>query len=421
MTTLPKHLPAQSWMTAPETQAVVAALTRDGGQVRFVGGCVRDALLGREVKDVDLATPDPPEVVIERLEAAGIRAIPTGIEHGTVTAVIGGKHFEITTLRKDVESFGRRARVAFTADWDADAARRDFTINALSADPDGTLHDPFGGLADLAAGRVRFVGEPEARIREDVLRLLRFFRFHAYYGRGAPDAAALDACARLADLLPTLSGERIAGETMRLMLAPDPASTIELMIETGVLAHVLPEFTEVARLRFLVVIEDDLGDRDALRRMAALIATGAVDRACDVARRLRLSNADSERLAAMVGPPVRVTPDLDARERRQALRRLGAPLFRDLVLLDWAETAGDATGHRELLAEAAAWTPVVLPVRGQDVLDLGIPPGPEVGRLLTAVEQWWEANDYRPGRAECLERLWQLARPPAGDAGRETT
>ncbi len=421
MTTLPKHLPAQSWMTAPETQAVVAALTRDGGQVRFVGGCVRDALLGREVKDVDLATPDPPEVVIERLEAAGIRAIPTGIEHGTVTAVIGGKHFEITTLRKDVESFGRRARVAFTADWDADAARRDFTINALSADPDGTLHDPFGGLADLAAGRVRFVGEPEARIREDVLRLLRFFRFHAYYGRGAPDAAALDACARLADLLPTLSGERIAGETMRLMLAPDPASTIELMIETGVLAHVLPEFTEVARLRFLVVIEDDLGDRDALRRMAALIATGAVDRACDVARRLRLSNADSERLAAMVGPPVRVTPDLDARERRRALRRLGAPLFRDLVLLDWAETAGDATGHRELLAEAAAWTPVVLPVRGQDVLDLGIPPGPEVGRLLTAVEQWWEANDYRPGRAECLERLRQLARPPAGDAGRETT
>ncbi|HEX6978387.1 MAG TPA: CCA tRNA nucleotidyltransferase [Alphaproteobacteria bacterium] len=421
MTTLPKQLPVQPWMTAPETQAVVAALTRDGGQVRFVGGCVRDALLGREVRDVDLATPDPPQVVVERLEAAGIRAIPTGIEHGTVTAVVGEKHFEITTLRRDVENFGRRARVAFTADWDADAARRDFTINALSAEPDGTLHDPFGGLADLAAGRVRFVGEPETRIREDVLRLLRFFRFHAYYGRGAPDAAALDACARLADLLPTLSGERIAGETTRLMLAPDPASAIELMTETGVLPHVLPEFTEVARLRFLVVIEDDLGDRDSLRRMAALIPAGAVDRARDVARRLRLSNADAERLAAMVGPPIRVTPDLDAHERRRALHRLGAPLFRDLVLLDWAESAGDATGHRELLAEAATWTPVVLPVRGQDVLDLGIPPGPEVGRLITAVEQWWEANDYRPGRAECLERLRQLARPPAGDAGREAT
>src|SRR5690606_37975346 len=194
------------WMTAPQTRAVIDALTQDGGQVRFVGGCVRDALLGRPVKDIDIATPDPPETVIERLTRAGIRTVPTGIDHGTVTAVIGQKHFEITTLRHDVETFGRRARVAFTADWEADAARRDFTINAISAEPDGSLHAPFGGAADLAAGRVRFVGEPEARIREDVLRLLRFFRFHAWYGRGEPDREALEACGRLAHLLPTLSG-----------------------------------------------------------------------------------------------------------------------------------------------------------------------------------------------------------------------
>jgi len=199
------RLAPQPWMTAPETRAVVAALTADGTEVRFVGGCVRDALLGRPVKDVDIATPDRPQRVMELLARAGIRAIPTGIEHGTVTAVVGRTPFEITTLRRDVETYGRRAKVAFTDDWTADAARRDFTINALSCTPDGRLYDPFGGLADLRAGRVRFVGDPEARIREDVLRLLRFFRFYAHYGAAPPDPAALAACRALAPLLPGLA------------------------------------------------------------------------------------------------------------------------------------------------------------------------------------------------------------------------
>jgi poly(A) polymerase len=400
-------LPPQDWLTAPETRAVVDALTRDGGQARFVGGCVRDAWLGRAVKDIDLATPDPPETVMQRLQRAGIRAIPTGIDHGTVTAVIGDRHFEITTLRHDVETFGRRARVAFTDDWDADAARRDFTMNALSAEPDGTVHDPFGGIPDLEAGRVRFVGDAEARIGEDVLRLLRFFRFHAWYGRGEPDKVAIAACSRLAPLLPTLSGERVAAEILRLLMAPDPATAMALMRDHGVLQHFLPELSEIERLRMIVLIEDETGNRDAIRRLAALLPRETAA-ALAVAQRLKLSNADRDRLAALASPANAITPPLDERARRSALHRLGADLFRDLVLLDWADQPAAAKRHRELLAAAEAWTPVVLPVKGQDLLDLGILAGPEVGRLLAEIERWWEEGDYRATREDCLSKLRAL-------------
>jgi poly(A) polymerase len=402
-----RKLPPQPWLDASETRALVAALTRDGGQTRFVGGCVRDAWLGRAVKDIDLATPDPPETVLQRLQRAGIRAIPTGIEHGTVTAVIGARHFEVTTLRRDVETFGRHARVAFTDDWDADAARRDFTINALSADPDGTVHDPFGGIADLEAGLVRFVGDAEARIREDVLRLLRFFRFHAWYGKGAPDAAALDACGRLASLLPALSGERVAAELLRLLLAPDPASALALMRDHGVLKPILPELTQIERLRTLVLIEDAVEQRDAVRRLAALLPREP-EAALAVAARLKLSNADRDRLVALASPANALVLPLDERAQRHALHRLGAPMVRDLVLLDWADQPAAAKRHRELLAAADAWTPVALPVKGQDAVDLGVPAGPEVGRLLAEVGQWWEEGDYRATRADCLAQLKAL-------------
>ncbi|HEX2113635.1 MAG TPA: CCA tRNA nucleotidyltransferase [Alphaproteobacteria bacterium] len=402
-----RRLPDQPWINARETRAVIEALTRDRGQARFVGGCVRDAWLGRTVKDIDIATPDPPDVVMQRLTRAGIRAIPTGIEHGTVTAVIGDRHFEITTLRRDVETFGRRARVAFTDDWEADAARRDLTINALSADPDGTVHDPFGGIDDLEAGRVRFVGDPEARIREDVLRLLRFFRFHAWYGKADPDEAGLDACSRLAELLPTLSGERVATELLRLLLAPDPASALELMRDHGVLRPILPELTEIERLRMLVLIEDEIGDRDAVRRLAALLPQASAA-ALAVAARLKLSNVDRDRLAALAAPPISVKPPLNERAWRRALHRLGVPLFRDLVLLDWADSPGTAPRHRELLAAAAAWTPVVLPLKGQDVLDHRVAAGPEVGHLLAEIERWWEEGDYRATREDCLSKLKAL-------------
>ncbi|HYN39631.1 MAG TPA: CCA tRNA nucleotidyltransferase, partial [Rhodospirillales bacterium] len=241
----------QPWMTALETRAVFDALAADGAEVRFIGGCVRDSVLKRPVRDIDIALAVPPGDVMALLRRASIRVIPTGLDHGTVTAIVGGRPFEITTLRVDVETFGRRARVAFTDDWVADAARRDFTFNALSCTVDGDIYDYFDGLEDLGHGRVRFVGDPSARIGEDVLRLLRFFRFYAHYGRPPPDPAALAACRAWAEKLPTLSGERVRVEIFRTLMAADPADVFELMQAHAVLPHVLPEANGVARLKML--------------------------------------------------------------------------------------------------------------------------------------------------------------------------
>jgi poly(A) polymerase len=413
------RLDPQPWMTAPETRAVIAALTAEGAEVRFVGGCVRDAVIGRPVKDVDIATHDPPERVMALLEKAGITAVPTGLKHGTVTAVIGKSHFEITTLRRDVETFGRHATVEFTNDWTADAARRDLTMNALFCAPDGRLFDPFGGLADLKARRVRFVGDAATRIREDVLRLLRFFRFYAHYGAPPPDAEALEAARDLAPLLPTLSGERICGETLKLLMAPDPASVVALMRDQGVLAHFMPEGTGIARLAALVTVEGIaprglVPEADAIRRLAALLDGGA-SAAETVAARLRLSNAERERLIAIAGGPWPVA-DLDGPARRRLLYRLGRERFRDAALHAWAEAiAGTASADRY---ETESWIDLVatietalppFPLRGRDALELGLKPGPEVGRLVAEVEAWWIDGDFRADRAACLARLAELA------------
>jgi poly(A) polymerase len=415
----------QPWMTAPEARRVLAALGAGGRPARFVGGCVRDAMVGRGVKDVDIATPEPPDAVIRLLQAAGIRAVPTGVDHGTVTAVDGEAHFEITTLRHDVETFGRRARVAFTDDWAADAARRDFTFNAMFCDPDGTLYDPTGGLADLQAGRVRFVGAAQERIREDVLRLLRFFRFHAHYGRGVPDAEALAACRALAPELAALSAERVWSELRRTLLAPDPAAALALMRDNAVLDHVLPEATRLDRLA--AVVRDEAAcarDGDPIRRLAAAIATNAAG-ATALAQRLRLSNAERDRLVALVAPVMRLTPSLDGHERRVALYRLGAEAFADLALLGWAEQATrgvtvDDSAWRALIADAAAWTPIALPVAGRDAVALGIPRGPEIGWLMAQLEAWWIDGDFRADREACLRQLKSLirARRNGGDGGR---
>ncbi|KAF0137295.1 MAG: poly(A) polymerase [Rhodospirillaceae bacterium] len=249
------QLPPQPWLTHPATRRVIAALTAEGGEVRFVGGCVRDALLQRSVNDIDLATPERPELVLARLAQASLRALPTGLAHGTVTALVDGQTFEITTLRRDVACDGRRAVVAYTDNWAEDAARRDFTINALSADPAGSVYDPFDGLPDLHHGRVRFVGSPRTRIEEDVLRLLRYFRFHGWYGRPPPDREALAACRALAPRLATLSAERVRDELWKILLVPDPASMLLLMQGERVLAHVLPEAGAFGCLRLLAWFE----------------------------------------------------------------------------------------------------------------------------------------------------------------------
>ncbi|MBC6440900.1 MAG: CCA tRNA nucleotidyltransferase [Rhodospirillales bacterium] len=381
---------------------VVAALTADGSEVRFVGGCVRDAILGRELDDVDFATPDRPETVMALLEAAGIKAVSTGLKHGTVTAVASGMPFEITTLRLDVETDGRHAEVTFTDSFEADAARRDFTFNAMSMNADGDLFDYFGGRADLDAGLVRFVGVASERVAEDYLRVLRYFRFLARYGRGAPDETAVAACRDSADRLGRLSAERVQAELLKILVAPNPVPALGLMAETGVLAAVLPEAESTESLLALTGVDD----RDPLRRLAALAPHGG----SGIARRLRLSNAQAERLAAM-SPPVRaMMPTMTDVEQRQALYDLGVDLVRDLILLAWA---GDRGGHadrwRAMLDHAGTWQRPVFPIRGSDAIAAGIPAGPAVGELLGMVEGWWREQDFAPGRQDCLDRLQVLA------------
>ena len=393
------------WMTAPATRAVVEALTAEGADVRFVGGCVRDALLGRESDDIDVGTPDPPERVLALLKDAGIetRTVPRGIEHGTVTALAGGNRYEITTLRRDERTDGRHAEVAFTDDWREDAARRDFTINAMSAATDGTLHDYFGGLEDLVGWRVRFVGDAATRIAEDHLRLLRFFRFYAWYGEGEPDVAALAACSAASATIATLSGERVQGEMLKLLAAPDPIPALTAMQGTGVIAQVLPDAKGMTHLARLVEIERPVGDANPIRRLAALIGgRDAAAAARSIAKRWQLANADAERLAALVHDL-----NIDPAGQRRLLYRLGAEGFRDRVFLAWADerNSEDEAAWGAMLETAEEWQAPSFPVTGADVLARNVPEGPEIGKLLRAVEEWWIENDFAPDRAALLERL----------------
>jgi poly(A) polymerase len=399
----------QPWMTDPATAAVLEALAEGGAAARFVGGSVRDALLGRRIGDIDIATPAPPERVMELLEKRSIKVVPTGLDHGTVTAIAGTppRHFEITTLRRDVETYGRRARVVFDADWAADAARRDFTINAIFLDPDGTLHDPVGGLADLRARRVRFVGDPATRIAEDVLRILRYYRFEARFGTGLGDPPARAACRALAHLLPNLSAERVAQELVKLLETSEPVAALRMMVEDGVLSMILPEAHRLDRLRHMIAIEPE---PDPLRRLAALIEVDGPG-AIAVAERLHFSNAWRDRLHGLA-PPWAIDPLADMAAQRRALYRLGAERYRDIALLLAAEGAMTRDRLGELLALARHWTPPAFPLAGRDVTAVGIAPGPEVGRLLGAVHDWWETNDFTADRAACLVYLKALV-PPA--------
>jgi len=403
----PHRIVPQPWMVEPATRAVLEALSEGGVQARFVGGSVRDALLDRPIGDIDIATPAPPEQVIEILEKNGIKVVPTGLAHGTVTAVVTPRHFEITTLRRDVETYGRRARVAFDADWAADAARRDFTINAIFLAPDGTIDDPVGGLRDLRAGRVRFVGDPATRIAEDVLRILRYYRFEARFGTGIGDLQARAACRDAAHLLPTLSGERVAQELERLLETPEPTKVLQMMREDGVLAVVLPEASRLDRLRRLIGIDPETG---ALLRLAALIEVDA-EGAVAVARRLRFSNAWRDRLCGL-SRPWPVDQAGDTKEQRRTLYRLGVERYREVALLMAAQGEVSPSRAAELLEIARAWTPPLFPVTGRDVTALGVPRGEQVGRLLAAVHDWWEKGDFNADHAACLAHLRKLLEAP---------
>ena len=377
-------LDAAKWRKNRGIKRLLVALGADEGLTRYVGGAVRDDLLGLPVSDIDLATKIPPDQVISRLEKARIKAVPTGIDHGTITAVSDGHPFEVTTLRRDVSTDGRRATVAFTDDWKEDAARRDFTINALSADPvTGELFDYFGGLDDLTLHHIRFIGDPLRRIAEDHLRILRFFRFHARFGIGEPDRSALEACTLRANDLMALSRERIADELLKLLGMPDPSRTVQIMLEREILRPVLPEIETTAQTRLVALIaaEQQAGiDADPLRRLAALLPQDE-SIADDVGARLRLSNKARKRLISVARP-------IDGVRPRALAYRAGRECAVDRLLLD-----GRAAEAREI----ADWHSPRLPISGGALIKKGLPEGPIVARTLRSIEDRWVGADFPTG------------------------
>ncbi len=398
------------WLTAPPTRRLMATL-QDPEQdaARFVGGCVRNALLGLDVDDVDIATIHPPETVITRLETAGLKAVPTGLAHGTVTAVVDGQGFEITTLRRDVATDGRRATIAYTSEWEEDAQRRDFTMNALFAAQDGAIFDCVGGVADLSKGRVRFIGDATTRIREDFLRILRFFRMHAWYGKGVLDAAGLTAARTERQGLEKLSGERIQREMLKLLAAGKPVPVLEVMADSNIMDALIPEGIDLARLGRVIDTETRLGlAPEPVRRLAALVAQDPRP----LARRWRLSNAATRQLVD--GFQVVTSSAMEISEG--ALRRLihahGRDVAREHCVLSQAlgdHPVSDARA-KDMLSFIERWERPDFPLKGADAIAAGVPRGPEMGRVLEQLEAAWVESDFTLDRAALLSRLAEWVR-----------
>jgi len=407
------RLPMVGWIMDPDVVRVMQALLAGAGvEARYVGGAVRDTVRGAMqygVKvDVDIAATATPEKVIELLNAAGLKAVPTGIDHGTVTAISNHRPVEITTLRHDVNTDGRRAEVAYTTDWAADAARRDFTMNAIYADMDGVLFDPLGGVADARAGLVRFVGDPDARIQEDYLRILRFFRFYAWCGKGEMDRDGLQACARHVAGLAKLSPERIAKELLKLISASTPMPALRQMAASGILTAVLPEASNLERLNALIEIDAmTFFEVDPILRLGALLPDdGAV--AAAVAARLRLSNTQRDRLVAMLSATLRVFCYMSVREMRRTAYRMTPKVMRDVAMLRWAgdvKRNHNAVQWRALLPMIESWKPPVLPLDGHHVKLAGVPDGPQIGAVLREVEEWWIDADFTTDEYSLIERM----------------
>lgn len=389
----------------PGLARVLDALDHDGEEARIVGGAVRDWLTGRGVRsDVDIATTALPEEVTRRAVAAGLKPVPTGIEHGTVTVIAEGEPYEVTTLREDVETDGRRARVVFGRSWVHDAGRRDFTMNALYLTRTGELVDLVDGAADAKAGRVRFIGDPDVRIREDYLRILRLFRFHAAYGQGPLDAAALAAAVRNRDGLGRLSRERVRAEMMKLIVAPRAAETLAQMDAAGLLAPVLGRAGDVATFSRLTEVETALGMApDAVRRLGALAVRSEED-AEALREGLRLSNAEAERLAALAGPAP--APAMCEKGQKAFLYRMGREAFQDRALIAFARSGAalDDAGWRDLAVLAAGWPLPVFPLKAADFIARGLTPGPALGTALKRAEEAWIEAGFPTG-AEALEGI----------------
>ena len=404
------------WLKAKPLQALFKALNRDGGEARVVGGAVRNTLLGTKVSDVDLATTHLPEETVRLATEAGFKPVPTGIEHGTVTVVVQGHPFEVTTLRQDVETNGRHAKVVFGTDWKADAERRDFTINALYVTVDGTVIDDVGGLGDIETRTLRFIGDAEQRIREDYLRILRFFRFFAWYGSGRPEGEGLRASARLKDGLSQLSAERVWSELKKLLSAPDPSRALLWMRQAGVLNLILPESEKwgIDAIHGLVRTEADLGwQPDPLLRLESIIPPDSV-RMEEMGKRLRMSNAERARLEAWARADA-VKPELSKQALRKTLYRGSKQAVLDRIRLAYAAARADAAGSdgamiraggfARLLESAEHYDAPVFPVTGSDLLALGLKKGPSLGETLRSLETFWIDSGFSLDRSALLDKL----------------
>jgi poly(A) polymerase len=383
------------WLRSGPTARVLGILNGNGEEARVVGGAIRNALLKIPIGDIDIATTALPTEVIRRAKAAGIKSVPTGIDHGTVTLVVDAQPFEITTLREDTETFGRKAKVAFGRDWVVDAERRDFTINGLSVDAEGVVHDHVGGLDDIAAMRVRFIGDPDLRIAEDYLRILRFFRIHAAFGVGEPDRAGFLACIRSRAGLATLSAERVRMEMMKLMVADGAAGAIGAMVEGGLLQSIIGGVAYTGPFTAMIAAERSLGlEPDAVRRLGAL-AVAVTEDARRVAMRLRLSNAETKALDSMGHRWWRLA-GMDEATARRRLYRLGEDRYRDRLMLAWARAGGHANSAqwRELATLPERWTAPKFPLKAADFISRGIAEGPVLGQALGLAEDAWLAADF---------------------------
>lgn len=404
------------WFKSWRLQALFEALNRDGGEVRVVGGAVRNTLLGTKVSDVDLATTHLPQDTVRLAREAGFKPVPTGIEHGTVTVVVQGQPFEVTTLRKDIETDGRHAKVAFDTDWKSDAERRDFTINALYAKADGTIVDYVGGLGDIETCTLRFIGDAEARIREDYLRILRFFRFFAWYGSGRPETDGLRASARLKDGLQQLSAERVWAEIKKLLCAPDPSRALLWMRQAGVLTLVLPESEKwgIDAIHGLVRAEGDLGWQvDPILRLEGIVPPDA-ERMGELGKRLKMSNAERARLEAWARADA-VKPEFSEQALKALLYRGSKQAVLDRIRLAYAAARNDAVasdeamiragGYARLLEVAQTHETPVFPVTGGDLLRLGVEKGPALGKMLRDLETIWIDSGFNLDRTALLDKL----------------
>ena len=404
-------LPIQKWMKKRSTGKVIEALTQKGGTVRFVGGCVRDTLAGKtEPDNIDIATPLKPEEVLHLLQEQGLTAIPTGLEHGTITAVVDHEVFEITTLRADLQTDGRHAVVEYTDRWEVDARRRDFTMNSIYCDLEGNLYDPVGGIEDLYNNKIRFIGAPERRIQEDILRILRYFRFQATFNSSDVDRTALAACTKLAPKLQHLSGERICSELFKWLAADNPVPSLAVSRGCGVLENILtfaPSHTALESLQTLITYEQECEDTDPARRLYVLASgKGTIQKTAD---RLKLPNATTTRLEKMSSLTHLITVGLNAHDARKIIYLNGKQTFIDGLL---ATSAGfpekKPPDWVKLHQLANAWTPPKCPITGEDVLALGVPQGPLVGKLASEVEEWWMEGNFEASRDETLNRLTTL-------------